>query len=123
MAYGVDAELWTVAVQSGGGQVVSLGSQLGSVVLVVTDGAGHAVQGAQVMVYQVVDAWDAACPVLGRCALAPVLETSQSVGVSDANGWVTVAPLQVAGVPQVVKIAAATGTQGFVAFAESVQPF
>jgi len=107
-AYGVGAPLWTVAVQS---------ATLSEVVLLVTDGAGHPLQGAAVQVYQTVSAWEGTCVVGGRCAAAPVLAKGVTAGTSDASGLVVVAPMVVAGVPQVVNVAAATGTQGFVTVA------
>jgi len=113
-AYGVDASLWRVGVQSGLGQSVLYTAELAPVVLVVTDVAGHPLLGAAVTVYQTVDAWEGVCAGQGRCAAAPVIASSQSAGVSDASGLVVVTPLQVAGVAEVVNVAAVTGTQGFV---------
>ena len=107
-AYGIAAPLWTVAVQS---------ATLSSVVLLVTDGAGHPLQGAAVQVYQTVSAWEGACAARGRCAAAPVLAKGVAAGNSDANGLMVVTPMVVPGVPQVVNLAAATGTQGFVTVA------
>jgi len=66
-----------------------------------------------VQVYQTVDAWEGACAARGPCAAAPVLAKGVSAGTSDANGLVTVTPMVVPGVPQVVNLAAATGTEGF----------
>ena len=122
VVHGVAAPLWTIGVASGAGQTVGSAATLGPVVLLVSDGAGHPLIGAPVQVYQTVDAWEGACPVQGPCPAAPVLAAATSAGVSDANGMLTVTPLQVAGVPQVVNIAAATGTQGFVAVALVVHP-
>jgi hypothetical protein len=104
-AYGIAPPLWTIAVQS---------ATLSSVVLLVTDGAGHPLQGAAVQVYQTVDAWEGVCAARGPCAAAPVLAKGVTTGTSDANGLVVVTPMLVPGVPQVVNLAAATGTQGFV---------
>jgi len=107
-AYGIAAPLWTIAVQS---------ATLSEVVLLVTDGSGHPLQGAAVQVYKTVDAWEGACAARGPCAAAPVLAKGVSAGTSDANGLVVVTPMVVSGVPQVVNLAAATGTQGFVTVA------
>jgi len=107
-AYGIAPPLWTIAVQS---------ATLSSVVLLVTDGAGHPLQGAAVQVYQTVSAWEGACAATGPCAAAPVLAKGVTAGTSDANGLVMVTPLVGPGVPQVVNLAAATGTQGFVTVA------
>jgi hypothetical protein len=111
--YAVAASQWKIAVSSGAGQSVKSTATLSPVVLLVTDGSGHPVQGATVKVLQTVDAWEGACPALGPCPAAPVLATGTTTGTSDANGLLTVTPLQVPGVPQVVNLAATTGTQGF----------
>jgi hypothetical protein len=120
--YGVAPPLWTIGVSSGAGQSVATGTALGAVALLVTDGAGHALPGATVTVFQTVYAWEGACPAQGACAAAPVLKTSRTTAVSDANGLVPVTPLETPGVPQVVEIAAATGTQGFVTMSLTVTP-
>jgi hypothetical protein len=43
-----------------------------------------------------------------------LLDSSVATAVSDANGLVSVAPMQIAGVAEVTNVAAAAGTQGFV---------
>jgi hypothetical protein len=110
---GVPASQWTIAVSSGGGQSVVQGVTPAVVKLLVTDGAGHALPGATVNLYQTVYAWEGACGLKGACASAPVLMMGRSVAVSDGSGMVQVTPLEAPGVAQVVKIAAATGTRGF----------
>ena len=45
-----------------------------------TDGAGHALPGAAVNVYQTVYAWEGACAVKGVCASAPVLSDGAGLG-------------------------------------------
>ena len=117
----VDSTQWRVAVTSGASQNVSAGTTLAPVTLGVTDSAGHALQGAAVSLYQTADGWEGACPV-PRCASSPVLESAQSSGISDGGGSVTVTPLEVPGLPQVVNIAAVTGTQGFVTVSLPVTP-
>jgi hypothetical protein len=112
--YGVAASQWVIGVSSAGGQNVARGVTPAVVKLLVTDGAGHALPGAGVNVYQTAYAWEGPCAVKGSCAPAPVLMKAKSTAVSDANGMVSVTPIEVPGVAQVVKIAAATGTRGFV---------
>ena len=48
--------------------------------------------------------------------------TERSAAVSDANGNVTVTPLEVPGLPQVVNIAVVAGTNGFVSMSLPVTP-
>lgn len=121
--YGVAPTQWTLGVVSGGSQSVVLGAaQLGAVMLLVTDGAGHVLPGATVHLYQTAYAWEGVCATAGPCASAPVLAQSQSSAVSDGNGLVRVQPQVVAGVPQTLKIAASTGMNGFAAVALAVTP-
>jgi hypothetical protein len=121
-AYGVAAPLWTAAIASGAGQSVNKTQTLTPVTLQITDGSGHPLQGATVQVYQTVDAWEGVCPAHGACPSAPVLTKATTTATSDANGNITVTPLQVPGVPQVVNLAASTGTQGFVSLSLVVAP-
>ena len=111
-AQGVDASVFQVAVVSGSGQVISAGALLGPVVVQVVDGAGHPIAGATVSVHQTVEP-GVVCPVHGRCPAVAVEEQGQSSAVSDANGLVTVVPLQENGVAEVTNLAVTAGTQGF----------
>jgi hypothetical protein len=134
--YGVAPPLWTIAVTGGAGQSLQLASATGHatpinggnptsftpVNMLITDGSGHPLPGALVTVYQTVYAWEGACPAQGACPAAPVIQTSQTSAMADGNGLVQVIPLQVAGVAQVVDIAASTGTQGFVTMSLTVTP-
>jgi len=121
--YGVAASQWVIAISSGAGQSVQLaGAALVPVVFLVTDGAGHALPGAAVNVYQTVYAWEGACGATGACASAPVLQTVKSSATSDANGLVTVQPIEVSGVTQVVRIAASAGITGFASTSLAVTP-
>jgi hypothetical protein len=120
--YGVAASQWVVTVASGGGQSVALGVSPTVVKLLVSDGAGHALPGAAVNIYQTAYAWEGACGLKGACASAPVLMTARSSAVSDGSGMVQVTPMEAPGVAQVVRIAAATGTQGFATTSVTVMP-
>jgi hypothetical protein len=75
-----------------------------------------------VQVHQTVDAWQMACPDRGRCPVAPVYNSSASSATSDADGLITVTPVQIPGVAEITNIAAAAGTQGFLSFAVQKQP-
>jgi len=118
----VDASQWQIGAANGASQTVSAGSALAPVTLSVTDAAGHLLQGAAVSVYQTADGWEGTCPIPGGCPSSPVLASAQSSAISDASGNVTVTPLEVPGLPQVVNIAAVTGTQGFLSVSLPVTP-
>ena len=118
----VDSSEWRVTAVNGAAQSVSAGTALAPLTLGVTDAAGHALQGAAVSVYQTADGWEGVCPVPGKCASSPVLASAQSSAISDSSGSVSVTPLEVPGLPQVVNIAAVTGTQGFVTVSLPVTP-
>ena len=120
--YGVAASQWVISVSSGSRQSVVEGVTPAVVTLLVADGAGHALPGATVNVYQTAYAWEGACAVKGVCASAPVLQTTRSTAVSNGNGMVQVTPIEVPGVAQVVRIAAATGTSGFATTSVVVAP-
>ena len=112
---GVDPSQFRLVLISGAGQTVAAGTIFEPVVLMVTDTTGDPVAGAAVSIYQSVDAAEMACPTRGPCPIPPVLATSTGAAVSDANGLVTLIPMQLAGVAEVTNVAAATGTQGFLA--------
>jgi hypothetical protein len=107
-----------VTVVSGAGQSVTATGTLAPVVVMVTDAAGHPVAGATVSVYQTVEP-GAACPARGRCPAEAVVEQGQTSGVSDADGLLSVTPLQESGVAEVTNIVVTTGTQGFASLALS----
>jgi hypothetical protein len=119
---GVDPVDLRVVAVSGTNQTVSASGAFTPVVLLVTDAASNPVAGAVVEVYQTVDAWQLPCPDRGRCPIAPVLASSQYPVTSDANGLLTVAPLQLPGLAETTNLAAATGTQGFVSLTLQRQP-
>jgi hypothetical protein len=104
---------WRLAVIDGAGQTVPVAGTFAPVVLIVTDGSGDPVAGAPVAVYQTVNAAQMLCPARGRCPLAPLLGSSKTAAVSDANGLVSVVPMQLAGVAEGTNVAVATGRQGF----------
>lgn len=119
---GVDPADLRLVVTSGAGQSVHAADTLAPIVMQVTDAAGDPVAGAVVQIHQTVDAWQMVCPDRGRCPVAPVYGSSASSVTSDANGLITVSPMQVPGVAEVTNIAAATGTQGFISLAVQKQP-
>jgi hypothetical protein len=121
-AVGVDPAAWRVVVVSGAGQSVASGTAFAPVVLRVTDASGDPVAGAEVELHQAVEAAEMPCPARGRCPVAPLLAVGTSAVVSDANGLVSLTPLQLAGTGEVTQVAAAAGTQGFASLAIVQQP-
>jgi hypothetical protein len=113
-AVGVDPSALRLTVVGGAGQAIAVSGTFAPVVLLVTDGQGDPVAGAAVAVHQTVDAAEGACPSRGPCPAAPVLGASATTEISDANGQVSVTPMQVEGVAEMTNVAAAAGTQGFV---------
>jgi hypothetical protein len=121
-AQGVDSADLRLGVVSGADQTIAVGSTFTPVVLRVTDTASHPVAGAVVQIYQTVNAWQPPCPDKGRCPIPPVLASSQTTFVSDANGLLSVAPQQIPSVAATTDFAAATGTQGFLSLTLQDQP-
>jgi len=121
-AIGVDPSAWRIVVVNGANQSVSAAAIFAPVVLMVTDGNGNPVAGAPVAIYQTVNTGEMPCPNRGPCPNAPMLAASQAPATSDANGLVSVVPMQLAGFAEVTNLAAATGTQGFAALALLRQP-
>jgi hypothetical protein len=121
-AQAVDPADWRIEIVSGAGQSVGAGDVLTSVVLRVTDTAGHPVEGALVGIHQTVDAWQGPCPPRGRCSVPPGEYAQTSSATSDAEGLITVLPVQVAETAEITNIVAATGTMGFVSLSLEKQP-
>ena len=121
-AIGVDDGQLQIVIVSGEGQSISATGTLAPVVLRVTDAGSHPVAGALVGIHQTLDAWQPPCPDHGRCPVPAVYGTSTTSEISDANGLVAIVPMQMAGVPGVTSIAAASGPNGFVSLALQQQP-
>ncbi|MGP8259649.1 MAG: IPT/TIG domain-containing protein [Acidobacteriaceae bacterium] len=112
-AAAVAPSAWQLTVIGGAGQTVPVAGTFAPVVLIVTDASGDPVAGAPLAVYQTVNPIAMPCPARGRCPVAPMLASSVAEAVSDANGLVSVVPMQLAGMAEATNVAAATGTQGF----------
>ncbi len=108
-------------VVSGGGQVVSSAINFAPVVMEVTDGAGNAVPHALVQVYQTVTTYQQ-CAGRGRCAPPELLGAANTAERSDANGMISVDPLQIANRPQTVNIVATAESRGLVRVALAKHP-
>jgi hypothetical protein len=109
----VASSAWRIAVIGGAGQLVVVPGNFAPVVAIVTDLSGDPVAGAPVAVHQTVNAAAIPCPARGRCPAVPVLASSVTAAVSDANGLVNVLPMQLAGLSEATRIAVAAGSQGF----------
>ena len=121
-AEGVNASVWRLAVISGAGQTISAAGTFANIMLIVTDGSGDPVAGAPVAVYQTVNPVAMPCPARGRCPVTPLLASSVTTAVSDANGLVSVAPTQLAGMAGITNVAVATGAQGFASLSLQQEP-
>ncbi|HMF63680.1 MAG TPA: hypothetical protein VK608_06280 [Edaphobacter sp.] len=121
-AQGVGSSEWQLVLVSGAGQSVPATSTLAPVVLRVIDAASHPIAGAVVAIHQTIDAWQPDCPDRGRCPIPPVYNASTSAITSGADGLITITPLEIAGVPEVTNIVAATGANGFLSLALQKQP-
>jgi hypothetical protein len=112
----VDPSALQVQVVSGAGQSIPATATLGTVVVQITNLAGHPVAGAAVQIYQTLEP-GVACPTRGRCPSQAVEQQAQSAAVSDANGLASVTPLDQADVAEVTNIVVTAGTQGFASLA------
>jgi hypothetical protein len=121
-AIGVDPAEWRLEVVSGAGQSLHAADTFAPVVLRVTDIAAHPIAGATVQIHQTIEPWTMPCPDSGRCPIAPVYNSSLNSVITDADGLITVIPLEAAGAAEITNLAAATGTQGFLALALQKQP-
>ena len=110
---GVSAAQMQPVVVNGAAQAVTAGAPLQPVTVAVVDGAGHAIAGAPVTIYQTVTAYDVPCPVQGRCPAAPVLSSLVTVAVSDANGRYVFTPLTVQNSATQTEIDLTAGDSGY----------
>ncbi|GGA68530.1 hypothetical protein GCM10011507_20060 [Edaphobacter acidisoli] len=121
-AQAVDPASFRLVLISGAGQSVPASETLVPIVLEVTDGASNPVAGASVQIHQTINAWQQACPAHGRCPTTPVNSSSASTVQSDANGLVTITPMQSTGTAEITNIAASAGSQGFVSLSIQKHP-
>lgn len=118
----VGAEDWNLEQTGTLSQTVTRGVGFSPVVLKVVDGQGHAIAGAPVTIHQTLEPYTAPCDTTDRCPMVPVYLTSVESAVSALDGTVTITPLDAAGGAVVARIAAATGTGGFLSFSATRQP-
>lgn len=121
-ARGVDPSEWRLEMVSGAGQSVGADDVLAPVVLRVTDIDGHPVAGAVVEAHQTVDAWQGPCPDRGRCPVPPDQGAQASSATSNADGLVSVVPMQIPGAAEITNIAVAAGSQGFISLSLQKHP-
>ncbi|WP_263383121.1 IPT/TIG domain-containing protein [Granulicella arctica] len=118
---GVDPSQFVVVGPSGAAQSVEAATSLVPMSFEVTDAAGDPIAGAEVEVHQTVGQWTVACPVQGRCPVAPVYSASTTALVSDGSGMVVVVPMQIAGA-EVTNVVVTSGTAGFVSLTLQKHP-
>ena len=121
-AQGVDPGDWRIEIVSGAGQSVGAADNLAPVTFRVIDTAAHPIAGAVVQIHQSIDGWQMPCPDRGRCPVPPDDGSQVSSVISDANGIVSISPMQIAGVAEVTNIVAATGGQGFASLSLQKHP-
>ena len=111
-AIAVVASEFRVSILSGSQQDVANGTLLSNVIALVTDSLGHPVASVPVSVFQTVTALDAACPERGRCPSAPVLRSQITIVAADSNGYLSIVPLTIAGIPSQTEILISAGMLG-----------
>jgi hypothetical protein len=121
-AVGVDSSAWRLVVMEGSGQSVASSATFAPLVVMVTDTGGNPVAGASVAIYQAASAAEMTCPARGRCPVMPLLATSTAAAISDANGLVSVIPMQLPAIGEVTNVAVAAGSQAFVPLSLTQQP-
>jgi hypothetical protein len=122
LAHGVGPGEWALEPVSGAAQQVVAGATLQPVTLRVVDSQGHPIAGAQVNVYQALEPWQLPCEGAGRCPISPVYAVSSLSLASAIDGTVIIAPLDLPGEAVVSRIAAASGTGGFISLSLVRQP-
>jgi hypothetical protein len=122
LAHGVGPGEWALEPVSGAAQQVVAGATLQPVTLCVVDPQGHPIAGAQVNVYQALEPWQPPCEGFGRCPISPVYAVSSLSLASAIDGTVTIAPLDLPGEAVDSRIAAASGTGGFISLSLVRQP-
>ena len=115
-AQGVDPAALQVQIVSGAGQALPVTAIFGAVIAQITDGAGHPVAAAEVGIHQTLEP-GVACPDRGRCPSQPIEQQATSSAVTDANGLVSITPLDQGSIPEVTNIVVTAGTQGFASLA------
>jgi hypothetical protein len=113
---GVDDAALHLSIASGVPQSIDAAATFAPIVLLITDASLHPVSGASVTIRQILQPWSAPCPQQGRCPIAPTYESSTTTLISGLDGTITFAPLEAPGSPEITRIAASTGTQGFLSF-------
>lgn len=119
---GISDDALQLSASSGDQQSIGLLAHFSPVTLLVTDSIGHPVAGASVTIHQTVEPWSPPCPSQGRCPIAPILNTSASTLISGLDGTVTLTPLEFPLIPEITRIAASVGTQGFLSLSLQRHP-
>jgi hypothetical protein len=113
---GVDDAALHLSISSGAPQSIDAAATFAPIVLLVTDSSLHPVSGASLTIRQILQPWSEPCPQQGRCPIAPTYESSTTTLISGLDGTITFAPLETPDSPEITRIVATTGTQGFLSF-------
>ncbi|HTH52661.1 MAG TPA: hypothetical protein VL495_01845 [Edaphobacter sp.] len=112
---GVSESDLRLAIVSGDHQSIDASTSFSPVVLLATDPAGHPIAGAAITIHQTVEPWSPPCSAQGRCPIAPIFNSSVTTLITSLDGTATLTPLDLAQAPEITRIAAVAGTQGFIA--------
>ena len=114
--YAVHTETALLSGISGVGQQLAASGTPAPAVLAVTDAIGHPLAGATVNFYETLYAWQPDCPTTGRCPAVQILSTQAVTAISDANGLVSLTPLNGGGQATTLMVNATTGLQSSLVF-------
>lgn len=121
-AHGVAEDQWRLVSISGTTQAILASGTFAPLRVRVTDTSAHSVQGAPIIVYQTVTGWQTLCSGGGRCATPPVYGATQQALSSDADGMITILPLEYANTAGITKIAISAGNQATLTFTFEKHP-
>lgn len=107
---------------SGTGQSLSASGTPSPVVLRVEDAVRDPIAGATVAIFETLRAWTPHCSRQVRCPEGPVLATQKLELTSAADGTISLAPLQSAGLPTLLDVLAVTGDAGRLEFSIEQHP-
>jgi hypothetical protein len=124
-ATAIDPSQFQLEILSGAGQSLNPTDTFVPIILRVLDASNHPVAAAPVTIHQTVEPWTnwtLSCPDQGRCPIAPIYNSSTTTLSTALDGTVTITPLNLPKQPELTRIAAATGAQGFLSLTIQKHP-